>query len=70
MTHIYTNNQTKESSPLAAFATERREIFTIAKRMFNEGFTKNTILRICAITEEEFISMIRDLQQARKASVA
>ena len=41
---------------------ERFQIVTIAKRMFNEGFKKSTILRITSLSEEEFVGMIRDMQ--------
>lgn len=69
MTLTHTNNQILDNTAMGTFATERREIVAIAKRMFNEGFTKSTILRICSMTEEEFLSMVRDLQ-TRKASIA
>lgn len=48
---------------------ERVDIFTVAKRMFNEGFTKSTILRITGLNDEEFVSMVRDLQRARPSLV-
>lgn len=47
---------------------DRPDLLTVAKRMFNEGFKKSTILRITGLTEEDFVQVIRDLS-GRKPSL-
>lgn len=48
---------------------QRVDIYTVAKRMFNEGFTKSTICRITGLSEDEFCGMIRELNRARPTLV-
>jgi hypothetical protein len=48
---------------------DRLDVATVAKRMFNEGFTKSTILRITGINEDEFLMMVRDLQRSAPSLV-
>jgi hypothetical protein len=49
--------------------TERADILTVAKRMFNEGFTKSTILRITGLNDDEFLKMVRDVQHSAPSLV-
>ena len=48
---------------------DRLDVLTVAKRMFNEGFTKSTILRITGIDDEEFLLMVREVQRAAPSLV-
>lgn len=48
---------------------QRVDIYTVAKRMFNEGFTKSTICRITGLSEDEFCGMIRELNRTRPTLV-
>jgi hypothetical protein len=48
---------------------ERLDIITVAMRMFNEGFTKSTILRITGLNEEEFVNVVRTVQKSAPSLV-
>jgi hypothetical protein len=48
---------------------ETPDLLLVAKRMFNEGFKKSTILRITGITEEDFVQVIRNLSCQRPSLV-
>jgi|GEM_PF-4895024 len=41
---------------------ERVDILTVATRMFNEGYTKSTILRLTSITADDFMKVVREGQ--------
>ena len=47
-----------------AYRAERNAMLTVARRMFDEGFKKSTILRITGLEEEDFVGMIRDLHRS------
>ena len=66
---ILSHTQQQMSSTGNLRLPERMEVVTIAKRMFNEGFKKSTILRITGLSEDEFVGMIRDMQSRQPTLV-